>query len=100
LSDLSHFEPVWEDMRTTRAHLADMLDSMRSSRLIDDRPRKNPWMRTWLALNPELGCAHPNAVAVALVLTGEVVAHLCPDCDEQLPAGFESSTGLWPGGMI
>lgn len=31
------------------------------------------------------GCAHRNAVDVDLVLTGEVVARLCRDCDAQLP---------------
>lgn len=33
-------------------------------------------------------CPHKNAVPVDLV-NGERVAWLCPDCDEQLSAGFE-----------
>lgn len=33
-------------------------------------------------------CNHPDAVPVELLLTGEVVAWLCPDCDRQLPAGW------------
>jgi hypothetical protein len=33
-------------------------------------------------------CAHRRAVPVALVLTGEVVAALCSDCDQQLPAWY------------
>ena len=33
-------------------------------------------------------CAHPGAVPVDLLLTGEVVAWLCPDCGQRLPAGW------------
>jgi hypothetical protein len=32
-------------------------------------------------------CAHPRAVPVTLT-DGEVVAALCPDCDERLPAAW------------
>jgi hypothetical protein len=37
------------------------------------------------ALGP---CAHPDAVPVELLLTGERVAWLCPGCDTQLPADY------------
>jgi hypothetical protein len=33
-------------------------------------------------------CAHPATVPVETVLTGELVAWLCPGCDSQLPAAF------------
>lgn len=33
-------------------------------------------------------CAHNGAVPVDLLLTGETVAWLCPECDAQLPAGW------------
>ena len=33
-------------------------------------------------------CAHAGAVPVDLLLTGEIVAWLCPDCGRQLPAGW------------
>ncbi|MGP4092973.1 hypothetical protein [Nonomuraea sp. KM90] len=33
-------------------------------------------------------CAHAEAVPVESVVTGEVLAALCPDCDAQLPAEF------------
>ncbi len=33
-------------------------------------------------------CAHPGAVPVDLLLTGETVAWLCPGCDVQLPPGW------------
>jgi hypothetical protein len=108
LSDLSHFEPVWEDMRKTHAHLAATINAMRTAGLIDMPPARgfrpghgaDLYQRIRVAVHgrPDR-CSHPNAVPVEL-LTGEVVAALCPDCDEQLPAGFESSTGWWPGGMI
>lgn len=68
MSDIAAFEPVWEDMQKTREHLAAMIGAMQDAGLI------------------EAVCSHPNAIPVALVLTGEVVAALCPDCDEQLPA--------------
>jgi hypothetical protein len=31
-------------------------------------------------------CAHPDAVPIKLLLTGELVAWLCPACDTPLPA--------------
>jgi hypothetical protein len=31
-------------------------------------------------------CAHPDAVPVESVVDGVVLARLCPDCNEQLPA--------------
>lgn len=34
-------------------------------------------------------CAHPDAVPVELA-TGEIVAWLCPACDRQLPAGWDT----------
>jgi hypothetical protein len=33
-------------------------------------------------------CAHPGAVPVNLLVTGERVAWLCPGCGRQLPAGW------------
>lgn len=85
MSDLAAFEPVWEDMRKTRAHLANMLGAMHSAGLIQTPPRS---------------CSHPDAVPVALVLTGEVVAHLCPDCDEQLSVDRVPDVDAWPGAMF
>lgn len=35
-----------------------------------------------------LGCSHARAVPVDSAVTGELLAALCPDCDEQLPADF------------
>lgn len=34
------------------------------------------------------GCRHPAAVPVHAQPTDELVAHLCPDCDRQLPADW------------
>jgi hypothetical protein len=31
-------------------------------------------------------CAHPAPVPVRLLVTGELMAWLCPDCDTRLPA--------------
>jgi hypothetical protein len=31
-------------------------------------------------------CRHLTPVEVRSTLTGELLAHLCPDCDTQLPA--------------
>lgn len=35
-------------------------------------------------------CAHRAAVPVDLLLTGERVAWLCPECNVQLPAGWSA----------
>lgn len=37
---------------------------------------------------PDTRCAHPNAVPVNSVVTGETLAALCPDCDQALPAAW------------
>lgn len=34
-------------------------------------------------------CTHEAAVPVDSVVDGAVVAWLCPDCDAQLPAGWQ-----------
>lgn len=39
-------------------------------------------------------CAHPNAISVESA--GEVVAALCPDCDQQLPAAWLDCNHEWP----
>jgi hypothetical protein len=36
----------------------------------------------------ELSCWHPNAVKVELILTGELVAWWCGDCETQLSPEF------------
>lgn len=48
------------------------------------RPTPTDW---WRHRNQVLNrrCHHHGAVDVGLVLTGEVVARLCPDCGAQLP---------------
>jgi hypothetical protein len=46
----------------------------------------------------EKWCAHLRTVPVTLTLTGELVAELCLDCDQQLPANAAAHT--WPGGMF
>lgn len=38
-------------------------------------------------------CSHVNAEPVELLLTGERVAWLCPECEERLPAGWQPATG-------
>ncbi len=51
----------------------------------------------WRALGEQLaeavraegyGCSHPAPVPVHAQPTDELVAHLCPDCDRQLPADW------------
>lgn len=42
-------------------------------------------------------CAHPDAVPVELLLTGEVVAWLCPCCGRQLPAGWGTVAEIHAG---
>jgi hypothetical protein len=44
-------------------------------------------------------CAHSNAQPVDLLLTGERVAWICPDCNAELPAGWTpQATGTGGGG--
>lgn len=47
-------------------------------------------------------CSHPAPAEVHSAITNEVVAHLCPDCDTQLPVEFDPAAyppiGLRPGG--
>lgn len=54
-------------------------------------------LEAWQALGERLaeaaraegfGCAHPGAVPVHAQPFGELVAHLCPDCDVQLSADW------------
>lgn len=42
-----------------------------------------------LAPPADLRCAHLEAVPVRTSLTNELVAWLCPDCDEQLDADWD-----------
>jgi hypothetical protein len=37
-------------------------------------------------------CDHTQAVPVESVVTGEILAALCPGCDQQLPAAFLGCT--------
>ncbi|GAA0402902.1 hypothetical protein GCM10009530_63590 [Microbispora corallina] len=37
-----------------------------------------------------VSCSHPAAVPVESVVTGQILAALCPTCGAQLPAGFLS----------
>lgn len=39
--------------------------------------------------NTQSSCSHPAAVPVDLLLTGERVAWICPDCNAELPAGWK-----------
>lgn len=41
--------------------------------------------------NAQRSCAHANAEPVDLLLTGERVAWVCPDCNAELPAGWSPS---------
>ena len=109
MSDLAAFEPVWDDMRDTHVHLVNTIAAMRLAGLVDPPPAQgfcpghgaDLYRRTLAAVNGQPDrCSHSNAVPVALVLTGEVVARLCPDCDEQLPADERTARNWWPGGMI
>lgn len=34
-------------------------------------------------------CAHPDVLPVESVIDGSVLAWLCPDCDKQLPEGWQ-----------
>ena len=106
MSDLAAFDPVWEDIHKTRAHLADTLTSLRSAGLIAEPTTRPPafkpdsgsglWAYAFRTLRGfEDGCTHLNAVPVELILTGEVVAALCPDCDEQLPASLARPHGTY-----
>jgi hypothetical protein len=45
-------------------------------------------------------CQHSNAVPVESVVTGEVLARLCPDCDQQLSASHDLAGDCWPGAMF
>jgi len=50
--------------------------------------RQGPlYRRDWSAIAAALGtCGHLGAEPVELLITGERVAWLCPDCGSQLPA--------------
>lgn len=39
-------------------------------------------------------CPHADTVPVELLDDGEIVAHLCPDCDAQLPAEWAVAPAL------
>jgi hypothetical protein len=49
--------------------------------------------------NTQRSCLHPDAKPVDLLLTGERVAWICPDCNAELPAGWTpQTTGTGGGG--
>ncbi|MEV0619577.1 hypothetical protein AB0I81_40105 [Nonomuraea sp. NPDC050404] len=88
-----------------QAQVAGMMSAMRSAGLVDPVP--DPDVE---AIGTQIGfellnrgvlrssrCSHPRPVPVESVVTGELLARLCPDCDEQLPA---QASEWWPGGMI
>lgn len=58
--------------------------------LVDMARRKNAGPHAWTRPGSvpvsewKPKCTHPNAVPVESVVTGDVLARLCPDCNEQL----------------
>ena len=98
MSDLSHFEPAWEDIRQARADLAG--DGYETSAVTADmlaaaslraRQARPFWRRRWDGLLGRPGpiipeCAHQD---VARVVSGkETVAGLCRQCDTQLSVAW------------
>ncbi len=63
------------DIETLGLQFSLLLGSLRASGILD-----------------EGGCIHFNAVPVTSVVDGELLAKLCPDCDEQLPVHREGMT--------
>lgn len=57
---------------------------------MEDRDPRWEWIHTPEMGNPDLWirgeCKHLTPVPIHAQPTGELVAHLCPDCDHQLPA--------------
>ncbi|NRQ36001.1 hypothetical protein HII36_29830 [Nonomuraea sp. NN258] len=86
------------EVQAARIQLNAMLSAMRSSGLIEPEPAPDVQVigrqfgfemlrRWWRHESPQPArCAHPRPVPVESVVTGELLARLCPDCDEQLPA--------------
>lgn len=62
------------DLETLRLQLSLMLGSLRANGILD-----------------EGRCIHLNAVPVTSVVNGELLAKLCPDCDDQLPVHSEGA---------
>jgi len=54
------------------------------------RRERNAWRALEAALPRGYGCTHPATVPVHAQPTDELVAHLCPDCDAQLPADWSA----------
>lgn len=67
-------EGLDSDLEAVRFNLSIMLGSLRANGILD-----------------EGGCIHINAVPVTSVVDGELLAKLCPDCDEQLPVRREGT---------
>jgi hypothetical protein len=67
-----------KDIDAHRAHVSGLMSALRESGLLEQTAFAAP------------ACAHSNAVPVESVVTGELLARLCPDCDEQLPAPRET----------
>lgn len=71
---------------------ADTLDAARQKRTIDMLLEMQATIdqetaaRAPSAASPGGACRHPASVEVRSVVTGELLARLCPACDTQLPA--------------
>lgn len=96
---LPAFEHVWDELEETKAALANVLSSLRASGVLVD-PDAEALGRHFAfeyAARSDMydgGCRHVRAVPVESVVTGELLAALCPDCDEQLPP--ERLSRRWP----
>jgi hypothetical protein len=71
--------------------LAGMLETLQAAR--DAGPPSDPrweWVETPAVGGPSEwikgACRHLTPVEVRSAVDGELLAHLCPDCDAQLPA--------------
>jgi hypothetical protein len=93
---LDAFEYVWADLNAELARLrARPLPPPR----FDPRDSSALYAYTFRTLSGP-HCPHANAVPVESVVTGELLARLCPDCDQQLSAGYDRAEDCWPGAMF
>lgn len=91
MSFRSDLEENQRKLEEIKAELYALNGSLRAGRLVAD-PDADAFGRHFAferAARSDLYdgvCRHTRAVPVESVVTGELLARLCPDCDEQLPA--------------
>lgn len=87
------------DVETTRAAMNDLLISLRATGCIEDESAASASDHTFPTRPSTTRCTHDSAVPVRSVVDDALLAALCPDCGEQLPAEWLTCEHLYESGV-